>query len=199
MPKLLATKLDLSRCSHCNVDSPNLNYIGQFETVDYQTRHRYWRIYACGRCAGVVTATAPGWDHDVTTIYPSSVDVSDDIPDRARAYLAQAINSLSSPAGAVMLAASCVDAMLKAKGLSSGSLYARIDQAASQHLITADMATWAHDVRLDANDQRHADAEVPLPTQDQAQKCAEFAVALGQFLFVLPARVQRGIANAHSA
>lgn len=199
MPKLLATKLDLARCPHCNVDSPNLDHIRQFETVDYQTRHRYWRVYVCGRCAGVVTATALGWDHDVKTIYPSSIDVSEDIPDRARAYLDQAINSLSSPAGAVMLAASCVDAMLKAKGLSSGSLYARIDQAASQHLITADMATWAHDVRLDANDQRHADEEVPLPTQDQAQKCVEFAMALGQFLFVLPARVQRGIANAHTA
>lgn len=176
-----------------------MDHIRQFETVDYQTRHRYWRVYVCGRCAGVVTATALGWDHDVKTIYPSSIDVSEDIPDRARAYLDQAINSLSSPAGAVMLAASCVDAMLKAKGLSSGSLYARIDQAASQHLITADMATWAHDVRLDANDQRHADEEVPLPTQDQAQKCVEFAMALGQFLFVLPARVQRGIANAHTA
>ncbi len=199
MPKLLATKLDLSRCPHCNVDSPNLNYVGQFETVDYQTHHRYWRIYVCGRCAGVVTATALGWDHDVKTIYPSSLDVSGDIPDRARAYLDQAINSLSSPAGAVMLAASCVDAMLKAKGLSSGSLYARIDQAASQHLITADMATWAHDIRLDANDQRHADTEAPLPTQDQAQKCVEFAMALGQFLFVLPARIQRGIASAHTA
>lgn len=198
MPKLLATKLDLERCPHCNVDSPNLNSIGQFQTTDYQNKRRYWRVYACGRCAGVITATAPGWDQDVKNIYPSAIDVSEDIPDRARAYLDQAINSLSSPAGAVMLAASCVDAMLKAKGLTSGSLYARIDQAASQHLITADMATWAHDVRLDANDQRHADTEVPLPTQDQAQKCVEFAVALGQFLFVLPARVQRGIANAHT-
>src|ERR1017187_4693417 len=94
MPKLLATKLDLSRCPHCNVDSPNLNYVGQFDTADYQNNHRYWRIYACGRCAGIVTATAPSWDHEVKTIYPSSLDVSGDIPDRARAYLDQAINSL---------------------------------------------------------------------------------------------------------
>jgi len=97
-----------------------------------------------------------------------------------------------------MLAASAVDAMLKFKGLSAGSLYARIDQAVAQHLITNDMAKWAHEVRLDANDQRHADDGAPLPTQDQAQKCVDFAMALGQFLFVLPARVQRGIESAQA-
>ncbi|MBI4293556.1 MAG: DUF4145 domain-containing protein [Betaproteobacteria bacterium] len=103
---------------------------------------------------------------------------------------------LSSPAGAVMLAASAVDAMLKAKKLSSGSLYSRIDEAAKAHLITAEMAEWAHDVRLDANDQRHSDQDVPLPDQEQAKKCVEFAIAFGQFLFVLPARVERGIKSA---
>lgn len=95
-----------------------------------------------------------------------------------------------------MLAASSVDAMLKAKALSVGSLYTRIDQAAKQHLITSQMADWAHDVRLDANDQRHADDDFPLPDTDQAEKCVEFATALGQFMFVLPARVERGIKRA---
>lgn len=95
-----------------------------------------------------------------------------------------------------MLAASSVDSMLKAKGLIDGSLYTRIDKAASDHLITPEMATWAHEVRLDANDQRHADDAAPLPTHDQAQKCIDFALALGQFLFVLPAKIQRGIATA---
>ena len=69
----------------------------------------------------------------------------------------------SAPAGAVMLAASSVDAMLKEKGYNEGSLYARIGQARDDHLITADMAEWAHEVRLDANDQRHADEAAALP------------------------------------
>ena len=60
------------------------------------------------------------------------------------------------------------------------------------HLITKDMAAWAHDVRLDANDQRHADDDAPLPDGAQAEKVVEFAKALGTFLFVLPARVERG-------
>ena len=51
-----------------------------------------------------------------------------------------------------MLAASAVDSMLKEKGYKDGSLYKRIEQAAGDHLITAEMASWAHEVRLDAND-----------------------------------------------
>lgn len=129
-------------------------------------------------------------------MYPAAIDVSEEIPDRARAYLDQAINSLSAPAGAVMLAASSVDAMLKNKGLTEGSLYARIDKAVEQGLITPAMARWAHEVRLDANDQRHADEGAALPSSSQARKCVDFAMALAQFLFVLPARIQRGIENA---
>ena len=178
------------------MDKPNLTYMWQIEPTAYNGIHRFWRAYICGRCAGLVTAEADGWDRDTTAMFPAPQDVSEDIPPRARSYLDQAINSLSAPAGAVMLAASAVDAMLKAKELAAGSLYARIDKAAESHLITAEMAKWAHDVRLDANDQRHSDEEAPMPDQDQAKKCVEFALALGQFMFVLPARVERGIRSA---
>jgi hypothetical protein len=95
-----------------------------------------------------------------------------------------------------MLAASSVDSMLKIKGYKEGTLYARIEQATKEHVITADMAKWAHDVRLDANDQRHADDNAPLPTAEDAKRCVDFSQALAQFIFVLPARVQRGIAEA---
>ena len=91
-----------------------------------------------------------------------------------------------------MLAASAVDAMLKEKGLKNGSLYNRIDEAQKSHLITSEMAAWAHEVRLDANDQRHADEDAPLPTSAEAEKTIEFTKALAQFLFVLPASVTRG-------
>ena len=143
-----------------------------------------------------MTAAARDFDQDVIELYPSGTDVDAAIPDRARTYLDQAINSLSSPAGAVMLAASAVDAMLKAKNLKDGSLYARIDKAATDHLITAEMAAWAHDVRLDANDQRHADEDASLPDTADAKRAVDFALALAQFMFVLPTRVQRGIADA---
>jgi len=199
MPKLLATQLVLPRCPHCGVDKPNLVHVWQHEPIAYNTHRRFWRIYVCARCAGLTSAEALGWDQETIRILPTPQDVSEDIPERARAYLDQAISSLSAPAGAVMLAASAVDAMLKAKNLTAGNLYSRIDQAAKSHLITEEMAAWAHEVRLDANDQRHSDEEAPLPDEGQAKKCVEFTQALGQFMFVLPARIQRGINNAKGA
>ena len=82
--------------------------------------------------------------------------------------------------------------MLKAKDYKTGTLYARIDKARDNGLITHEMALWAHEVRLDANDQRHADETADLPDTAQAKRALEFANALAQFLFVLPAKVARG-------
>lgn len=132
---------------------------------------------------------------DIIEIWPASQQVHDAIPERARTYLDQAIASIHAPAGAVMLTASAVDAMLKAKGLKEGSLFKRIDTAAANHLITDEMAAWAHEVRLDANDQRHDDEEGVMPAEVDAKKSIEFAMALAQFLFVLPASVERGRAQ----
>jgi hypothetical protein len=95
-----------------------------------------------------------------------------------------------------MVSASAVDAMLKARDLKDGSVYSRIDRASDTHLITPDMAKWAHQIRLDANDQRHADEAAPLPTQDDAKRCLDFALALADVLFVLPSRVTRGLKDA---
>jgi hypothetical protein len=194
----LRTKLDLDRCPYCKVDQPNLNVVYGQETADYTgANRRFWRMYRCERCGGMVTAASSvGFDEIVAHVYPAPQDVDTAVPGNARTYLQQAINSLHSPAGAVMLAASAVDAMLKIKGYKEGSLNQRIDKAAADHLITSEMAQWAHEVRLDANEQRHADESAPLPTGEDAGRCVEFALALGQFMFVLPARVQRGLTDA---
>lgn len=98
-----------------------------------------------------------------------------------------------------MLTASAVDSMLKEKGLKDGSLYKRIGEAADAHLITEEMAKWAHEVRLEANDQRHADENAALPNEANAERVIEFAFALAQFLFVLPARVAAGLDEATEA
>lgn len=133
-----------------------------------------------------------GGNAEITDMWPAPQSVAETLPQRARDFLSQAISSLHAPAGAVMLTASAVDAMLKEKGYKTGSLNARIDQAVADNLITNEMAAWAHEIRLDANDQRHADETAPLPSEADAKKVIEFANALAQFLFVLPARVERG-------
>lgn len=92
-----------------------------------------------------------------------------------------------------MLCASAVDAMLKEKGYLEGSLYKRIDTAATDNLITADMAKWAHKVRLDANEQRRSDLESTLPEVEDARQGIEFTKASVELLFVLPAKVNKGL------
>lgn len=55
------------------------------------------------------------------------------------------------------------------------------------------MAQWAHEIRLDANEQRHVDVSATLPTEKDAKLTFDFAVAFAEYLFVLPAKVSRGI------
>ncbi len=194
MPRL-ENKFELFRCPHCSVHRPMLSSLTEFNTKSHNGgNRRTWRCYVCGNCGGVVLAAAYS-DGDVAyEIYPQPQIVDETIPERARTFLEQAINSIHAPAGSVMLSASAVDAMLKEKGYNSGSLYKRIEKAAEDHLITQSMAEWAHEVRLDANDQRHADENADLPNEKDAQRVIDFVTALAQFLFVLPNRVQRGIA-----
>jgi len=190
----LDEQLALNRCPHCNVDTPSLVSIYKVETNDVRRlRQRVWRIYKCSRCGGLVIASSIQYGGAVHEVYPKPRSVDTDIPPKARAFLEQALHSLQAPAGAVMLAASAVDAMLKDKGYKDGNLKLRIEQAAKDHIITKEMAEWAHKVRLDANDQRHADESAHLPTLEEAQMSVEFALALGEFMFVLPERVRRGL------
>lgn len=140
----------------------------------------------------VGNATQPPANSWIVKIWPEPRSVSDAIPQRAQTYMKQALASRHAPAGAIMLTASAIDSMLKDKGYKDGNLNARIDQAATNHLITEEMAAWAHEIRLDANDQRHADEDAPLPSDRDAEKVYEFANALAQFLYALPALVSRG-------
>ena len=191
--KLLG-QLDLKRCPHCGVDSPMLTLSAQAQTKNFDNSiARVWGFYACKRCGRIVTASAVQMNQDVIDLFPKSQSVDESVPEKPKEYLTQAINSRSAPAGAVMLTASAVDAMLKSKGYSDGSLYKRIEKAVEDHVITPEMARWAHEVRLDANDQRHADEAASLPTAHDADRVIDFALALAQLLFVLPAKIEIGL------
>ena len=196
---LLSNQLEIDRCPHCGVNKPSLIAKGGVKTAAHNGgKPRMWRFYVCSRCGSVVTAAARAEGQNIMEMYPAPKDVDESIPARAKDYLSQAINTIHAPAGSVMLSASAVDAMLKEKDYKEGSLYDRINQAAKDNLITDDMAKWAHEIRLDANDQRHSNETAILPTEKDAQKSVDFALAFAQFLFVLPSRVQRGLADTTS-
>src|SRR5206468_11785287 len=112
--------------------------------ADLEAVQRFRRVDGCGRGGGIGSARAASWDQEVLELHPNkNLEVSGDVADRARTFLLQAFESTRSPSGALMLAASAVDSMLKAKNLKTGNLYERINIAAEQHLITLEMAQWA--------------------------------------------------------
>jgi len=185
--------LELSSCPHCNIDIPSLIKVTDFHTKDHLGGNtRFWSVYNCRRCGGVVTAS---WSSSgaILKVYPKQSNVDSNIPERARGYLQEAINTKHSPSACIMVAASSIDSMLKENNYLTGSLYDRINKAVEDHLITKEMGQWAHHVRLDSNKERHSDHDSVLPTVEEAQKVIDFAVALGEFLFVLPSRVAEGL------
>lgn len=192
-------QLALNRCPHCSVDTPNLYKLNEFDTANHdKSNMRTWAIYKCNRCGGVVTTSAQKQDvhKEIVELYPSPIMVHHSIPKKASKFLSQAIDTIKAPSGSVMLCASAIDAMLKEKGYVEGSLNSRIIKASKDHVITSSMSDWAHEVRLVANDERHADEFAELASEIDAKKAVDFAMALAEFLFVLPSKVQKGIEEA---
>ena len=119
----LRGQLDIEKCPHCKVDKPSLHSLGQFQTKNYVGQNeRFWRVYHCNRCGGVILASSGIDGGAIREMYPSGTEVDESIPDRARDFLNQALNTIHAPAGSIMLSASAVDTMLKVKGYKEGSL-----------------------------------------------------------------------------
>ncbi len=149
MPNL-DNHLKINRCPHCLINNPNLSsMIPEFITrEDNSTNERFWRVYICARCGGVVTAYCTEQTRQVVRYYPEVETVSEGLPTKVATYMQQAIDSTFAPAGSVMLCASAIDAMFKDKGLMEGGLYSRINEAVTEGLLPKEMETWAHEVRL---------------------------------------------------
>jgi len=193
----LTTSLQLERCPHCTIARPQLVEKHHLNTNDHEGKNpRFWRVYVCTNCGGVVTAYSYKPNEAVLGFYPKIRRIEENLPPKVKKYMEQAIQSIHAPSGAIMLCASAVDAMLKEKGLISDTLYKRIDKATKDHIITEGMAEWAHQVRLDANDQRHADVDASDATEVDAKNAIDFTEALAELMFVLPARVKRGLESA---
>jgi hypothetical protein len=204
-------QLALARCPHCSTANPTLvrrvNFAVQPGKAAYADqiqvqifRWLQWHVYSCESCGGLVAAGIVVEHSQMNAavtgvakwLVPGVQAISTDIPPRAANYLKQARETVSSPAASVVMSASAVDAMLKERTYKDGSLYSRIQKAEEDGVLTEHMAAWAHDIRLDANDERHADTAAIDATPADAARCLEFADALADLLFVLPARVKRG-------
>jgi hypothetical protein len=157
---LLKNEFAVHRCPHCGVHTPRLGLIQKTRTTAYDgSNERYWAFYLCSTCGGIVTAASNKEEGDAYEMYPRWEGVDESLPERVKHYLQEAMSTLHASSAAMVSAASAVDAMLKEKGYSKskGSLNARIKIAAKEHVITPAMEIWAHEVRIGANEQRHAE------------------------------------------
>lgn len=189
----------LPRCPHCDVAGPQIVRIHNPERVlpnDGRPSSR-WAAYMCTSCAGWISVKGqPGEqvaNPYIVEIFPGLTRAHEDLPEQTRRYLDQAMQTLAAPDASAVMSGSAVDSMLKHLGYDKGSVYERIDLALNDRVITEGMAQWAHSVRLGANRPRHADKEAPHVSRDEARQSMEFAEALGTFLFVLTAKIERGI------
>jgi hypothetical protein len=201
----MGPQIPLRRCPHCGVANPTIARLGGFEITPGQTasmRGRgnslIWHHYACQTCGGTISGATIKLPNNsifaqgrLVWIVPALRTVASSLPHRVAYYLAQAQETLTSPSASVVMSAAAVDAILKDKGYKDGSLHARIEKATEAGVITQAMALVAHDVRLDANAERHVDESEPPPSAEDAQRCYDFAEALAELIFILPARVKR--------
>ena len=188
----------LDRCSQCGVANPLISLVGKSEKLYESKYSSHWHFTGkCSKCRrhilfyGNGAKGGDGTKLEVVQMWPSLPSASEDLPVNARRFLQQALESKHAPDGAIMLAASAIDAMLKEKGYKTGSLYSRIESAANKGVLTPEMRDWAHEIRLSANEPRHADDDFNGATAEDADQVIEFANALGEYLFVLPTRVQK--------
>jgi|ERR1700733_764386 len=204
---MLGASIDMDRCPHCFVANPAIDLQTNFAAEPSRSNLMvvrgsgyHWYVYKCRTCAGLISCAAVkmgssyfGYMNGETPfmwIIPAPKSLDKNLPSRVAHYLGQAQESVASPSASIVMSASAIDAMLKEKGLKAGSLFTRINKAAETGIITKDMAHVAHDVRLGANDERHADEDTALTTDEDARRCLEFAEAIAEMIFILPTRVK---------
>ncbi len=203
----VSSHLRVERCPHCALAHPAIVQQHAFDTSPAHKPRQgvsilQWNVFVCQACGGLLGAalpkaangsfaTIPGKPPKYQWVIPAPRALSGALPERVAYYLGQAHQTLTSPSASVVMSAAAVDAILKAHGLKDGSLYKRIEDAVGQGIITKAMAKIAHDVRLDANNERHVDENASPPSHEDARRCFDFADALAEMIFVLPNRVTR--------
>ena len=186
----LDKSVPITQCAYCGIAHPTMEAVTEIiQTSSYLEEDQIcWRMYKCNSCGCCTMAQARTTGDYVQFVYPTTKEYDESIPERARVYLKQANETMHAPAASVMVTASAVDELLKSKGLTAGKLYPRIKEAIEKHMITDEMGAWAHEVRLEANGQRHADDHFDFPDADRARNMLGFAEALAEILFVLPSK-----------
>ncbi len=199
-----------ANCPHCGTRSVSF-------TIAHQQRAHMkspdlWDTLAwCAQCSRSILATfrmprgvepkslvASNDRETPRQIFPSPPTTSapEHTPDSVAEYYRQGMDNLQGNwTAAGMMFRKTLDVGLKVKFPDiTGTLKVRIDRAAEQGGLTADLAEWAHQIRLDGNEAAHE--EEPSEEEDARRLCA-FTNLVLLYLFTLPGMLDaaRGEAN----
>lgn len=120
----------------------------------------------------------------------------DDVPSHisAPASEAHACHSINAYRAATLMARSVIEATAKEKGVTTGTLFQKIDALAAQGLLRAVVQDAAHEVRLFGNDMAHGDFEQDVTAEESAEVLGLMAEVLDE-VFQSPTRLARRKAN----
>jgi uncharacterized protein DUF4145 len=184
--------LSLDVCPQCQITSPLLVRVWQsFEQPLQDKVKSSYALYLCTRCQELVLTVSDDRYEEITLIWPKPITLPQEIPSRAKKALDEAIKTKGiAPSLSILSCSRSLEFMLRDKGAEGAKLFHLIKDAAQKHILVGGMKEWADEVRWFANDERHPDEGDA--TAEEAQLCIDFALAVAQNLFVLPARIVKG-------
>lgn len=195
-------------CPHCSAENSAFTLHGDYPIPGMSGC--YWALFKCPVCHGGVSAqamagkTSPGQLHGLindgfatVSHFPkrAPVDAPEHLPaDVQRLYLraAGSLRSGDNDAAAMLIRKTLEVALGQRFGLMEGTLAKRINQLASDHRLTPDMACWADEIRLDGNAAAHESSE---PDPDNTRQLLTFLHVFLLYVFTLPAMVAARKAN----
>ena len=192
-------------CPHCGIRGVAFKIV--FDNQASKVSDRLWNSLAiCGRCSQGILASfdAPpgaspmgllnagrGYELRETTISPTapSTEAPDRTPERAANYYRQGMENLPNNFDAAgSMFRSALEAGLREKFPDiEGTLFERIERAAGQGGLTADLAEWAHQIRLDGNDAVHGGEQF---SKEDAECLHTFTELVFLYMFTLPGMLE---------
>lgn len=145
---------------------------------------------------GDLTTKSPGNTGFVMAVYPSrkqSISPAHVPPAAAKSFV-EGGECLSDGryTSAVAMFRRSLEICLKnfSPDIEAWKLEKRIDKLADKGLITPDLKTWAHKIRLEGNEAVHEEDE---PTREAATELQLFTEMVMTYLYTLPAKVQANL------
>ncbi|MBI0141913.1 DUF4145 domain-containing protein [Bifidobacterium sp. W8106] len=116
----------------------------------------------------------------------------EDVPTEIASVASEAYSccSISAYRSAVLMARTVLEATAKDKGVTSGSLYEKIDELAAKTIITRQLAEEAHEIRLLGNDMAHGDLNTPVSKED-AEEILGFLDSVLDYVYQQPIAIER--------